>query len=154
MLTFYELDLGLNHVVRKQSEPTDPRANYLVQVPGGSSAANSEKLDGPSGVLVCCENHIIYKQMDQPQHRVPIPRRRNVLDSEDKGLIIVAGVMHKMKVCCMMVMLYSCIYLSAGRFLFLIAVGGRRLVQSYHRPPRRRSACTEDQVLRYRACVL
>lgn len=31
MLTFYELDLGLNHVVRKWSEATDPRANMLVQ---------------------------------------------------------------------------------------------------------------------------
>lgn len=30
-LTFYELDLGLNHVVRKWSEPTDRRANMLVQ---------------------------------------------------------------------------------------------------------------------------
>ncbi len=36
MLTFYELDLGLNHVVRKWSEATDPRANLLVQ--GESSA--------------------------------------------------------------------------------------------------------------------
>ena len=34
-LTFYELDLGLNHVVRKWSEPTDRRANLLVQ---GASA--------------------------------------------------------------------------------------------------------------------
>lgn len=31
MLTYYELDLGLNHVVRKWSEATDPRANLLVQ---------------------------------------------------------------------------------------------------------------------------
>lgn len=30
MLTYYELDLGLNHVVRRWSEPTDPRANMLV----------------------------------------------------------------------------------------------------------------------------
>ena len=30
-LTFYELDLGLNHVVRKWSEPTDRKANMLVQ---------------------------------------------------------------------------------------------------------------------------
>lgn len=30
MLTYYELDLGLNHVVRRWSEPTDPRANLLV----------------------------------------------------------------------------------------------------------------------------
>lgn len=35
MLTFYELDLGLNHVVRKWSEPTDTRANLLVQGKSG-----------------------------------------------------------------------------------------------------------------------
>jgi splicing factor 3B subunit 3 len=97
MLTYYELDLGLNHVVRKWSEPTDPRANLLVQVPGGQ-LASSDRFDGPSGVLVCCEDHIIYRNMDAPQHRVPIPRRRHPLDDPDRGLIIVAAVMHKMKV--------------------------------------------------------
>jgi hypothetical protein len=44
-LTFYELDLGLNHVVRKWTEPVDNGANMLLTVPGGA--------DGPSGVLVC-----------------------------------------------------------------------------------------------------
>lgn len=34
MLTLYELDLGLNHVVRKSSEPVDNGANLLVAVPG------------------------------------------------------------------------------------------------------------------------
>jgi splicing factor 3B subunit 3 len=100
MLTFYELDLGLNHVVRKWSEPTDPRANLLVQVPGGQNAT-TDKFDGPSGVLVCCEDHIIWKNMDVPAHRVPIPRRRNPLadaDAEPRGLIIVSAVMHKIKV--------------------------------------------------------
>lgn len=99
MLTFYELDLGLNHVVRKWSEPTDPRANLLVQVPGGQNAT-TDKFDGPSGVLVCCEDHIIWKNMDVPAHRVPIPRRRNPLadaDAEPRGLIIVSAVMHKIK---------------------------------------------------------
>ena len=33
MLTFYELDLGLNHVVRKYSEPLEDTANMLI--PGG-----------------------------------------------------------------------------------------------------------------------
>jgi splicing factor 3B subunit 3 len=98
MLTYYELDLGLNHVVRKWSEPTDPRANLLVQVPGGQMAA-SERFEGPSGVLVCCEDHIIYRHMDGPQHRVPIPRRRHPLDDSSQGIIITAAVMHKMKVC-------------------------------------------------------
>lgn len=97
LLTFYELDLGLNHVVRKWSEPTDPRANLLVQVPGGQ-LASSDRFDGPSGVLVCCEDHIIYRNMDGPQHRVPIPRRKHPLEDKERGLIIVAAVMHKMKV--------------------------------------------------------
>ncbi|CAL1706734.1 unnamed protein product [Somion occarium] len=96
LLTYYELDLGLNHVVRKWSEPTDPRANLLVQVPGGQ-LASSDRYDGPSGVLVCCEDHIIYRHMDAPQHRVPIPRRRHPLEDPERGLIITAAVMHKMK---------------------------------------------------------
>ncbi|GBE80630.1 CPSF A subunit region-domain-containing protein [Sparassis latifolia] len=96
MLTYYELDLGLNHVVRKWTEPTDPRANLLVQVPGGQ-LASSDRYDGPSGVLVCCEDHIIYRHMDAPQHRVPIPRRQHPLSDTDRGLIIIAAVMHKMK---------------------------------------------------------
>lgn len=43
-LTFYELDLGLNTVVRKWSDPVDNGANLLIAVPGGA--------DGPGGVLV------------------------------------------------------------------------------------------------------
>ena len=97
LLTYYELDLGLNHVVRKWSEPTDRRANLLLQVPGGQ-LASSDKYDGPSGVLVCCEDHIIYRHMDNPQHRVPIPRRQHPLEDSSRGMLIVAAVMHKMKV--------------------------------------------------------
>jgi len=33
-LTYYELDLGLNHVVRKWSDPVDNGANLLIPVPG------------------------------------------------------------------------------------------------------------------------
>ncbi|EFA76732.1 CPSF domain-containing protein [Heterostelium album PN500] len=42
MLTFYELDLGLNNVVRKWSEEVESSSNLLMTVPGGS--------DGP-GVM-------------------------------------------------------------------------------------------------------
>ena len=52
-LTYYELDLGLNHVLRKWSDPVDNGANLLIPVPGGG--------DGPSGVLVCAENFLIYR---------------------------------------------------------------------------------------------
>ena len=79
-LTFYELDLGLNHVVRKYSEPLEEHANLLISVPGGS--------DGPSGVLVCSENYITYKNLgDQPDIRCPIPRRRvshTLINKNDK----------------------------------------------------------------------
>lgn len=61
----------------------------LFLVPGGN--------DGPSGVLVCSENFITYKHQRVPELRVPIPRRRNPLEDPSRGLIIVAGVMHKMK---------------------------------------------------------
>nr|CAG8441343.1 1268_t:CDS:10 [Entrophospora candida] len=67
MLTYYELDL----------------------VPGGN--------DGPSGVLVCSENFITYKHQRAQELRIPIPRRKNPLEDPSRGLIIVAGVMHKMK---------------------------------------------------------
>ncbi|EIW73243.1 hypothetical protein TREMEDRAFT_37240 [Tremella mesenterica DSM 1558] len=98
-LVFYELDLGLNHVVRKWSEPTDRRANLLVQVPGGQNAT-SDRFEGPSGVLVCCEDHVIWKHMDAEAHRVPIPRRRNPLAQRgeiSRGMIIVSAVMHKIR---------------------------------------------------------
>ena len=46
-LVYHELDLGLNHIIRKWSEPVDRTSTLLFQVPGGN--------DGPSSVLVCGE---------------------------------------------------------------------------------------------------
>ncbi|XP_074601621.1 splicing factor 3b subunit 3 [Brevipalpus obovatus] len=89
-LTFYELDLGLNHVVRKYSEPLEEHGNFLITVPGGN--------DGPSGVLICSENYITYKNFgDQHDIRCPIPRRRNDLDDQDRGMIFVCSATHKTK---------------------------------------------------------
>ncbi|KAL8162187.1 hypothetical protein V2J09_013676 [Rumex salicifolius] len=86
-LTFYELDLGLNHVSRKWSEPVDNGANMLVNVPGGG--------DGPSGVLVCAENFVIYKNQGHPEVRAVIPRRLDLPD--DRGVLIVSAATHKQK---------------------------------------------------------
>ncbi|KAK9824249.1 hypothetical protein WJX72_008915 [[Myrmecia] bisecta] len=86
-LTFYELDLGLNHVVRKWSEPVDNGANLLVPVPGGG--------DGPGGVLVCAENFIIHKNEGQPDVRAVIPRRTNL--PVDRGVLLVSHATHKQK---------------------------------------------------------
>ena len=86
-LTYYELDLGLNHVVRKWSEPIDNGANHLIPVPGGS--------DGPGGVLVCCENFVIYRNQNHDEVRAVIPRRTSL--PNDRGVLITASAGHKSK---------------------------------------------------------
>ena len=87
LLTYYELDLGLNHVVRKWCEPVSRLANLLIAVPGGE--------DGPGGVLVCGENWISYKDENHVEIRTPIPRRIDMPAS--RGLLITSGVLHKQK---------------------------------------------------------
>ncbi|GKA93588.1 spliceosome-associated protein 130 A, partial [Tanacetum coccineum] len=84
-LTFYELDLGLNHVYRKLSQRVGDGANMLVAVPGGG--------DGPSSVLVCAENFVIYKNQDpgHPDVCAVIPRR--ALPAE-RRVLIVSATMH------------------------------------------------------------
>lgn len=86
-LTFYELDLGLNHVSRKWSEPIDNGANMLVTVPGGG--------DGPSGILVCAENFVIYKNQGHPDVRAVIPRRGDL--PAERGVLIVSAATHRHK---------------------------------------------------------
>ncbi|KAI9279118.1 CPSF A subunit region-domain-containing protein [Sporodiniella umbellata] len=90
ILTYYELDLGLNHVVRKWSDVVDRKANLLVPVPGGN--------DGPSGVLVCTENFIAYKHPEAEELRIPIPRRAQPLEDPKRGIIIISSAVHKMRV--------------------------------------------------------
>ncbi|ORZ33067.1 CPSF A subunit region-domain-containing protein, partial [Catenaria anguillulae PL171] len=90
-LTFYELDLGLNHVVRKSSDPIDASAHHLIPIPGGA--------DGPSGVLVCAENVLAWRHMEPgvPEIRCPLPRRANPIENVTRGLMVVASVVHRLK---------------------------------------------------------
>lgn len=87
-LVLYELDLGLNHVIRKSSESVDNGANLLIPVPGGE--------DGPGGVLVCAENYLIYMKDGMPETiQAVIPRRVNLRG--DRGVLIVAWAKHQVK---------------------------------------------------------
>lgn len=67
-LTFYEMDLGLNHVIRKNIFPVDNSAHMLIQVPGDN---------GPSGIIVVCENFLIYKRVDHEDRKCYIPLRHD-----------------------------------------------------------------------------
>jgi splicing factor 3B subunit 3 len=86
-LTYYELDLGLNHVVRKWSEPISRTANLLLAVPGGD--------EGPSGVLICGENWVCYKNQGHGEVRTALPRRRDM--PVQRGLLITSAAVHKQR---------------------------------------------------------
>ncbi|WBW74987.1 U2 snRNP-associated protein, WD repeat protein Sap130 [Schizosaccharomyces osmophilus] len=103
VLTYYELDLGLNHVVRRWSKVVDRSSYMLLSVPGGN--------DGPSGTLVISEGWISYRHLQKRFHQIPIMRRKgNEMEEtatpwaesnpENKDLrlpVIVSAVMHRMK---------------------------------------------------------
>ncbi|CBX99445.1 similar to pre-mRNA splicing factor 3b [Plenodomus lingam JN3] len=91
-VVYYELDLGLNHIVRKWSEPIDRTANTLFRVPGGANA--------PSGVLVCGEDNITYRRIFNQKenvHRLAIPRREGPTEDPNRKRMIVAGTLYSLK---------------------------------------------------------
>lgn len=63
------MDLGLNHVIRKNVIPVDRSAHLLIAVPGD---------DGPGGVIVVCEDFILYKRVGHEQLKCFIPQRNDV----------------------------------------------------------------------------
>jgi splicing factor 3B subunit 3 len=86
VLTFYELDLGVNHVVRKWSDAVDFSSHALIAVPGTP--------DGPGGVLVCNQTSLVYRNQNHPTLSVLFPKRI----SQNEGTFIVAHSTHKQKV--------------------------------------------------------
>ncbi len=87
-LVIYELDLGLNSVTRKSSDPIDHGANKLISVPGAADG-------GPGGVLVCCENFLLYRNGDHPELKTVIPRRANL--PPNSSVLITAAATLKQK---------------------------------------------------------
>eukprot|EP00911_Craspedida_sp_UC1_P001250 UC1_evm1s943 len=89
VLAFYELDLGLNHMVRKESQPLPEFANMLIPVPGGDT-------DGPGGVLVCTQRHITWRATGEHMPvTVALPRRTDCLRETERSGLICAWTMHK-----------------------------------------------------------
>ncbi len=84
-LTFYEMDLGLNHVIRKNIIPVDLTASSLVAVPGD---------DGPGGILVICEDFLLYKRVGHDERKCYYPVRRDTKTSvsqTDRKLFITSS---------------------------------------------------------------
>ncbi|KAK6455781.1 CPSF A subunit region-domain-containing protein [Scheffersomyces xylosifermentans] len=84
LLNYYELDQGLNHIVKKKSSEKLPASsNHLIALPGHIG-----------GVLVCCKNFILYDNLDPSMNRLylPLPIR-----SGQQKTVIVTHVVHKLK---------------------------------------------------------
>ena len=84
LLNYYELDQGLNHIVKKKSTNTIPSsATHLIPLPSHVG-----------GVFVCCKNYIIYDNLHKNLERLylPLPLRK---DSE--YTVVVSHVVHKLK---------------------------------------------------------
>ncbi|SBT82679.1 splicing factor 3B subunit 3, putative [Plasmodium ovale] len=86
-LCLWEMDLGLNHVIKKYTLPIDLTAHLLIPIPGGQQ--------GPSGVIVCCENYLVYKKVDHEDVFCSYPRRLEI--GQDKNISIVCWTMHRIK---------------------------------------------------------
>jgi len=83
-VVLYEVEEGLNHVVRKASTQVQQTANMIIPIPGGT--------DGPGGMFICSESMIEYLTpgQDTTQHpplrcripaRVDLPPQRGILIS-------------------------------------------------------------------------
>ena len=66
-LTLYEMDLGRNLLFQKNIFPVDKTAHALLQVPGDI---------GPGGILVICENFVVYKKENHEDRMCYLPQRR------------------------------------------------------------------------------
>ena len=74
------MDLGLNHVIRKHIQQIDSTAHKLIPVPG---------VPGPSGVLVVCEDFLVYKNVEHEERKCFFPIRKALPGAvNDQGLFI------------------------------------------------------------------
>jgi splicing factor 3B subunit 3 len=79
------MDLGLNHVIRKNIIPVDRTAGSLIAVPGD---------DGPGGILVICEDFLLYHRVGHEERKCFYPVRRDTKTSmspKDQKLFITSS---------------------------------------------------------------
>lgn len=110
-LVYYELDLGLNHVLRKHSAPVHEDSYLLLAVPGDEI--------GPGGVLVCEPGVVSYRHLteEDEQHnlltesgingtdgkkrpkriKATIPYREDDVQHKERMIVSGALVKHKSK---------------------------------------------------------
>ena len=67
-VVYYEMDLGMNTVIRKKETAVDRTAHMLIPVPAAP--------DGPGGLLIVLEDYLLYKS-GSDDHMIRFPLRRD-----------------------------------------------------------------------------
>lgn len=95
MLVYYELDLGLNTLVRKMQSSVRDSSYVMLMVPGGD--------DGPGGVLLCSENYVTYRNLLEEDDNGNLTKLKHPCQLETRlphrefmpsGTMIVSGTMY------------------------------------------------------------
>ncbi|KAG5361182.1 Pre-mRNA-splicing factor RSE1 [Yarrowia sp. C11] len=82
-LVLYELDLGLNHVIRKAPVDVPNSTSHVTAVPGGN--------DGPGGVLVFSTNAVVHHLTDGGgSTKIALPRASSGYDN-----VIISSALHQ-----------------------------------------------------------
>mgnify|MGYP000848908632 FL=1 len=66
ILVYYEMDFGMNTVIRQKEIDVPESAHLLIPVPSLP--------DGPGGLIIVCENYLMYRN-NKVQKAIAIPRR-------------------------------------------------------------------------------
>ena len=63
-IVYYEMDFGMNTVIRKKDTPVDPTAHMIIPVPAAP--------EGPGGILIVLEDYLLYKGIEDHMIRFPV----------------------------------------------------------------------------------
>lgn len=90
LIVYYEMELSLNHVVKKKYEKIDFTAHLLAPV--------YKTAECPGGVLIFCENYVMYKGLDGVSKMSYFQQRfENIYSEHKKGVMIVNYSIYKRK---------------------------------------------------------
>ena len=68
-IVYYQMDFGMNTVIRKKETSVDPTAHMLISVPAAPQ--------GPGGLLIVLEDYLLYKSGTEDQMiRFPLRKDR------------------------------------------------------------------------------
>ena len=67
-IVYYEMDFGMNTVIRKKETTVDPTAHMLIPVPSAP--------EGPGGLLVVLEDYLLFKSSTE-DHMLRFPLRKD-----------------------------------------------------------------------------